>query len=158
MELLLLFLQCCHSHRVMFKMAYQFPTYSCNLAILAEPLFTASYKIWLTQGTLSQPSSLDGTVMLLALSCTSATMYPSKIPYSTHACLREMAMFSPVCRSDISFVNSTFLWSFYFSFIQWTVSVVYDFVIQLVHKLLVNEISVIVALQAAAPWNCCTVY
>ena len=77
-----------------------------------KPLFTASCKVWATQGTLSQSSSLDATVMLLALSYTSATMRPSEIHHSTHACLRQVAMFSSVCRLDISFVNSTFAFKF----------------------------------------------
>ena len=97
--------------------------------LMFKPLFTASCKVWATQGTLSQPRFLDATVMLLALSCTSATMHPSEIPHSTCACLRQVAMFSPVCRS---FVNSTLLSNSHFSFIQWTVSVVYDSVIRLV--------------------------
>ena len=101
--------------------------------------FTASCKVWATQGTLSQPSSLDATVMLLALSCTIATMRPSEISYSTHVYLREMAMFSPVCFLDISFVDTTLLSNSHFSFIQWRISVVYDSLIRLVHESIVNK-------------------
>ena len=36
MELLLLLLQCCHSHRAMLEMTYQLPTNSCNEANLAD--------------------------------------------------------------------------------------------------------------------------